>query len=141
MTNLQHFKEVADELAIEEMVMRAIEKYKDHPSVRVIKQHADGNTFKFSSVNSTEVMKQIDPLDSKKSSSGHIPTDSLKGTKQLICPYRTDYINSAIYDCKFPDEMKIAELIPVYKCDGSNLKETIDLYAYYLQRLKCANES
>ena len=118
-----YFKEDPHPLIIEEMVMRAIEKYKDHPSIRVIKQHADGNTFKFSHVNLTEVMKQIDLLDSKKSSSGNIPTDILKGTKELICPYLTDCINSANYDCKFPDEMKIAELIPVHKNDDSNLKE------------------
>ena len=81
------------------------------------------HTFIFSHVTPTEVMKQIDLLDSKKSSSGNIPTDILKGTKELICPYLTDCINSAIYDCKFPDERKVAELIPVYKNDDSNLKE------------------
>ena len=82
-----------------------------------IKQHVDGKAFKFSHVNPTEFMKQIDLLDSKKSSSRDIPTDILKGTKELICPYLTDYINSAIYDCKFPDEMKTAKLIPAYKND------------------------
>ena len=103
--------------------MRAIEKYKDHPSIRVTKQHIDGFAFKFSHVNPAEVMKQIDLPDSKKSNSGNIPTDILKGAKEVICPYVTDCINSAIYDCKVPDEMKIAELIPVYKNDDSNSKE------------------
>ena len=56
-------------------MVRAIEKYKDHPSKRVIKQHVDGKTFKFSHVNPTEIMKQIDLLNSKKSSSGNIPTE------------------------------------------------------------------
>ena len=119
-----YFMEDPDhQLIIEEMVVRAIKKYKDHPSIRVIKQDIDGNTFKFSHVNPTEVMKQIDLLDSKKFSSGYIPTDILKGTKELIWPYLTDCINSSIYDCKFPDEMKVAELIPVYKNDDSNLKK------------------
>ena len=68
-------------------------------------------------------MKQIGLLDSKKSNSGSIPTDILKGANELICPYLTDCVNFAIYDCKFPDEMKIAELIPVYKNDDSNSKE------------------
>ena len=68
-------------------------------------------------------MNQIGLLDSKKSSSGNIPTGILRGTKESICPYLTDCINSAIYDCKFPDEMKVAEFIPVYKNDDSNLKE------------------
>ena len=111
-------------MIIEEMVGRAIEKYKAHPSIRVIKQHVDGNIFIFSHVNPTEVMKQIDILDCKKSNSGNIPTDILKVTKELICPYLTDCINSTICDCKFSEEMKVAELIPVYKNDDSNLNES-----------------
>ena len=89
----------------------------------MIKQHLDGITFTFSHVNPAEVMKQIDLLDSKKSNSGNIPNDVLKGAKELICPYLTDCINSAIYDCKFPVEMKLAELIPVYINDDSRSKE------------------
>ena len=89
----------------------------------MIKQHVDGITFKFSHVDPAEGMKQTDLLDSKKSNSGNIPTDILEETKELICPYVTDFINSAIYDCKFPYEMKIAELIPVHKNDDSNSNE------------------
>ena len=77
-----YFKEVPNQLKIEEMVVRAIEKYKDHPSIRVIKKHADGVTFKFSHINPAEVMKQIDLLDSKKSNSRNIPTDILKGANE-----------------------------------------------------------
>ena len=107
-----------NQLTIEEMVVRAIESTRiiPHPSIRVIKQHVDSITFKFSHANPAEVMKHIYPLDSKKSNSGNIPTDILKGATELICSYLADCINSAIYDCKFPDEMKTAELIPVYKC-------------------------
>ena len=64
-----YFKEVPNQLTIEEMVVRAIEKYKEHSSIRGIKQHVDGITFKFSHVNPVEVMKQIDLPDSKKSNS------------------------------------------------------------------------
>ena len=53
------FKEVHEQLTIEEVVLRAIDKYKDHPSIRVINQHvtSNGNTLKFSRVSPTEVMK------------------------------------------------------------------------------------
>ena len=81
--------------------MRAIENYKDHPSIRVIKQHVDGITFKFCHVNPAEVMKQIDLFN---------------------WPDLTDCINSVIHDCNFPNEMKIAELIPVYKNNDSKSK-------------------
>ena len=67
-------------------------------------------------------MNQVDLLDSKKSRSGNMPTDILKVTKELTLPYLTDCISSAIHDCKFPDEMKITELSPIYKGDDPNLK-------------------
>ena len=100
-----------------------------------------GITFKFSHVNPTEVMKQIDLLGSKKSGSGNIPTNILKETKELICPYLTDSINSAIYDCKFPDDMKMAELIPDHKNDDSNLKGNYRPISFFLQCLKYLKES
>ena len=67
-------------------------------------------------------MKLIDLLDSKKSSSGNIPTDILKATKELTCPYLTDCINSATYDCKFSDKIKIAEPSPIYKNENPDFK-------------------
>ena len=71
----KYFKEVPNQLTMEEKILRAIEKDKDHLSIRMIKQHINSNTFKFSHLSPTEVMKLIDLLDSKKSSSGNIPTD------------------------------------------------------------------
>ena len=62
------------------------------------------------------------PFDSKKSGSGSIPTDILIAMKELTCLYLIDWINSTIYDCKFPDEMKITELSPIYKHDDPNFR-------------------
>ena len=87
------FKEAEEEnLSMERMVLRAINKYKDHPSIRVINQHltSDAKVFQFSHVNPSEVMRQIDLLDTNKSSSGYIPTRILKAMKDKVCPYLTD---------------------------------------------------
>ena len=130
-TNITHsldidplFKVVHEQQTIDQMVLRAIDKYRDHPSIVVIKQHVTTNCaiFKFSHVNPTEVMRQIDLLDNNKSSSGNIPTSFLKATREIICPYLTDCINSAIFDCKFPNELKEADLSPVFKNDDSTFK-------------------
>ena len=130
-TNITHsldidplFKVVHEQQTIDQMVLRAIDKYRDHPSIVVIKQHVTTNCaiFKFSHVNPTEVMRQIDLLDNNKSSSGNIPTSFLKATREIICPYLTDCINSAIFDCKFPNELKEADLRPVFKNDDSTFK-------------------
>ena len=67
-------------------------------------------------------MKQIDLLDKNKSNSGNIPTGMLKAMRQIVCPYLTDCINSAVYDCKFPNELTEADLSPLFKHDDSNHK-------------------
>ena len=90
-------------MSVEQMVLRAITKYKDHPSIKIINQNValDGNPFSFAHVSPNEVMKQIDLLDKNKSNSGNIPTGMLKATREIVCPYLTDCINSAVYDCRF----------------------------------------
>ena len=67
---------------------------------------SNGNTFSFSHVSPYEIMKQIDLLDKNKSNSGNIPTGMLKAMMEIVCPYLTYCINSAVYDCKFPSELK-----------------------------------
>ena len=114
-----------ENLSVEEMVVRAINEYKDHPSIWVINQYVttNGNYFQFSHVNPTEITRQIDLLDTKKSNSGCIPTRILKAMKDIVCPFLTDCINSTIYDCNFPRELKEAELCPLFKNGDSNHKE------------------
>ena len=67
-------------------------------------------------------MKQTDLLDKNKSNRGNIPTGVLKATREIVCPYLTDCINSAVYDCKFPNELKEADLSRLFKNDDSNYK-------------------
>ena len=111
------FKEVQENLSVKQMVLRAINKYKDHPSIRVINQHIlpNANVFQFSHVNPTKAMRQIDLHDTTTASSGCIRTKTLKATKDMVFPYLTDCINSTIYDCNFPSELKEAELCPLFK--------------------------
>ena len=104
--------------------LRALTKYKYHTSIKVINQNValNGNTFSFSHVSPNEVMKQIDFLDKNNSNSGNIPTGMLKATREMVCPYLTDCINSAVYHCNFPNELKEADVTPLFKNDDSNYK-------------------
>ena len=63
-------------------------------------------------------MMQIDLLEISKFSCGNIPTGTLEEARELICSCLTDCVNSAICDCRFPEELKIADLTPVYKNDN-----------------------
>ena len=70
------FNLVPDQLPTKQMVIRALDKYKDHKSICIIKEHftSDDNNFQFSHVNPTEVMRQVELLDESKSNSRSIPT-------------------------------------------------------------------
>ena len=111
------FKEVQENLSAKQVVLRTLNKCKDHSSIRVINQHVmpNANVFQFSHTNPTEVIRQIDSLDTNKSNSGCIPTRILTAMKDVVCLYLTDCLNSTIYDCNFPSELKEAELRPVFK--------------------------
>ena len=67
-------------------------------------------------------MKQMNLLDKNKSNSGNIPTGMLKAMREIVFPYLTDCVNSAVYDCNFQNELKEADLTPLFKNDDSNYK-------------------
>ena len=56
-------------------------------------------------------------LDSSKKTSGDIPIKILKVAAEEISPYLTHCYNMALNTGKFPDELKIADVIPVHKKD------------------------
>ncbi len=112
-------------LSTEQMVLKAIEKYKDDPSICKIKEKFESTEIRFNlaHVNPLEVIKQINFLDENKSNCRHIPTSLLKETKNNVCPYLTDSNNSAIFEYKFQDELREANVSSVSKADDkiSNL--------------------
>ena len=67
-------------------------------------------------------MRQIEALDKNKSSSGKFPTSVLKATKEAVCPFLTDCINSAIYNCRSPDELKEVNVSPKFKSKDATAK-------------------
>ena len=105
------------ELTVDQMVGKAVKKYKNHPSIRRIKEHRDlaSSKFEFNHVLHNEVGEKIDSLRNNKANSGKIPTEKLKKAKDLACPYLTDCINSSIYDSEFPKELKKADVSPGFK--------------------------
>ena len=54
-------------------------------------------------------------LNKNKATSGNIPTKTLKTIARDICVSLTPCINSAIFNGVFSDELKLAELAPLYK--------------------------
>ena len=90
---------------------------KNYPSIRSIGNKCNKTNFQFdfAHILPTEVGKQIETLSSNKAKSGKRSTDKLKKMKDLACLYVTDCINSAIYESKFPKELKDADVSPGFK--------------------------
>ena len=77
---------------IDIMVANAVEKYKNHPSMKAIKASSpQTQQLKFSHVYPWNVMDQIESIDPSKANSGNIPAKILKNSKDILAPYLTDY--------------------------------------------------
>ena len=80
--------------------MNAIRKYENHPSIIKIKSSVETTQlFDFNFVNSDDISKIINSLDPTKMTGGAIPTKTVKSIKQN----------------KFPNELKIADITPIFK--------------------------
>ena len=86
-------------------------------------------SFKFQLVSNNEVKKEIENLDSKKLSTyGSIPATILKQYVNAYLPRLTNSINYSIQHSSFLKELKLSEVIPVYKkLDPYTKRRTIDL--------------
>jgi len=97
-------------------------KFKDHPSVIKIKEHiSDTTVFNFSNVDKDCMNKLVLKLDSKKKGTfGNLPSSCLKDMievcdETLVNIWEKELVNS----CNFPDNLKQADVTPIYKKDGA----------------------
>ena len=69
-----------------------------------------------------EILTLINGLDSKKSC-GHddIPVRTLKLSKYLLAPVLSNVINESICDGVFPNNIKIAKVVPIFKSGDSEI--------------------
>ena len=73
-------------------------------------------SFKFPLLSNNEVKKEIENLDTKKSLTyGSILATILKQCVNAYLPHLTNSINHSIQHSNFPQELKLSEVIPVYK--------------------------
>ena len=87
----------------------------------------------------------INRLDSKKSC-GHddIPVLTLKLSKYLLAPLLSNVINESICDGVFPNNLKIAKVVPIFKTGDSEIPTNyrpISVLTYFSKILKrCCTE-
>ena len=106
-------------------VLRAIEKYKDHPSIVKIRQHTpEGACFSFKPTDLDSVMKEINNLNESKSSPiESIPAKILKDISDILSPKIVIDFDSAINTGTFPQNPKLADVTPIFKKGIKQSKE------------------
>ena len=102
---------------------RAIAKFKEHPSIKKIKNtFIPDSKFEFKLTNEVEVKKLITSIDTKKRTSGAIPPKVLKNNSDICSKIISNCINRSIKNGIFPTKLKQADIIPVHKKDDTTVK-------------------
>ena len=110
---------------INDPVERAIQKYKNHPSIQMIKETFDSSkTFSFDLVSSDTIFKEIVSLDTKKATHNKdVPTKIVKANADLFSIFAPTAFNESVVSCKFLSVLKLADAKPVQK-KASRLEKT-----------------
>ena len=112
---------ITDEIEI------ALKKYEFHPSILQIKKSInslDISKFSFTPSNLSEIETELNSLNAKKSSTyKNIPTKILKENTEICSSTLLRIINNEIHESHFPDELKFADVTPIFKKgDSTNVK-------------------
>ena len=104
-------------------IIDAVEKYKTHPSIVMIKEKTRGQTFDFSHINPSLALHEINKLNSTKKTSGPVPVDKLKLVAESCYQEISFHINDAIDQNIFPDNLKKADVSPIFKIGDFHIKK------------------
>ena len=97
-------------------ILEILDKYKNHPSIKLIKVKDNSQIFKFSQTDIGEVKKSFQSLDLKKTArKDDIKTNLLKKTVDFFEKYTCDYIIYSIRSSKFPNKLKKTDILPAHK--------------------------
>ena len=109
----------------EDPILRAIEKYQEHPSIMKIREfHARGEKFSFTPVDLNTVLNEVKSLNVKKSAPiESLPANAMKDIADIICPKILLDFNSMIKTGIFPHSPKLADVSPLYKKGVKQQKE------------------
>ena len=103
--------------SITDPVDKAINTYKNHPSILLIKQKLENvDHFSFKEVSISEIEKELRELNSNKATTfGNIPTKILKQSSKSCSDTLQKLFNDALRDGYFPDKLKRSDITPVFK--------------------------
>ena len=104
--------------------VNAIGKFENHPSVQAVKQNVSVNQdFYFSNIEVSDILKETAALNNKKNGTfGSISKKLLKEVSDICASALNDIWNNEIITQKsFPDNLKLADVTPVFKKEDTSL--------------------
>ena len=111
-----------------------VSNYDNHPTIITIKQHiADKNkVFSFRNVTKDDISSTIKKLNCKKATlSNDIPTKIIQQFSEIFTDFLYSNFNSCPESGIFPDELKLAEAVSVYKKMIKRIKVIIDHSVFF----------
>ena len=129
-----HFEKIVETLKIDrpilsdlsdDPVLNAIESFSHHASVLKIKEARNSSDcFSFKLVTIEDICKEIRALDaSKVTQSDDIPTKIIKNNSDIFSRFFQANFNNAIETSTFPEQLKYADVKPVFKKDSRTDKK------------------
>ena len=115
---------------INDPVEKAIQKYKNHLSIQMIKEKFDSNkTFSFDPVSFDTIFKEILSVATH---SNDVPTKIVKANTDLLSIFVSNAFNESVISCKFQSVLKLADLNQSIRKNQGLKKLTIKQTVYYL---------
>ena len=102
---------------VKDPTLRAIVKYKDHPSILAIQNNCKNwIKFAFEEMDSARIEKEIHNLKINKTSrSSDISTKIIKENVDILAEFLWKSINRSIKSFTFPSSLKLADVTPLHK--------------------------
>ena len=109
----------------DDLVLNAINKFKNHPSIIMIKRKNNPcGSFSFSSVQYDDILKKTKNLDTVKASQeSDIPTKILKTNCEFLAQYFCENINYCICNSILPSNLKSTEVTPACQKNSKNSRK------------------
>ena len=109
----------------ENPVLNAVNKYKNHPSVIMMKEKIKPiEKFSFFPVQYDDILRKIRNLDpSKSNQQTDIPTKILNYNSEYFAGYFHENINFCFENSCLPSDLKFADVTPAYKKKSKNSKD------------------
>ena len=119
--NIRGNSYLTDESELSDPVNKVISKYKNQPSILLIKDKVrNPASFSFKEASLSDIEKKLRNLNTKKASTfGNIPPNILRAIKEICSETLAKLFNNTLLTSIFPTELKVADVSPVFKKDDT----------------------